>query len=76
MALWLRLATIQHNTAYPDILMMYCNHSATQSSNRHAWGWDQLYQGHLFVNWAKINCIHPNLQQSGTQVLISIMQTI
>jgi len=76
-AIWMGLAAIQNDIAYPDILndtlqpLRQCIQCQTRL------GWDQLYHGCLSIDWAKaIEIIHPNLQQSGAQVMVSMTQTI
>jgi len=40
-------------------------------------GWDQIYQGRLFLAWAEaINFLHPEMSLMGSQIMVKIQQNI
>jgi len=75
--IWLGLVAICNDTEYPDILddALQPIHKPIQYQTR--LGWDQLYQGHLSADWAKVIAIlHPHLQPTGAQAMISMVWII
>jgi len=76
-AIWLGLASIRHNTQYPDVDADVLPQLQLPIQWQSRLGWEQLYKGWIASKWANaVNMIHPELQLTGLQVMATIQTTI
>jgi len=76
-ALWLGMTAIRNDTPYPDIIDELLPQLRTPVLQQTRLGWEQLYHSQLSKGWAAaINLIHPQLPQTGEQVLVTIQKCV